>query len=733
MISPSRAPAPPQCQRATRGRRAAPPIGNWLRAAGLCALLAHGATGWSQQAGGEPISLNFQNAEIDSVIHAIGRLTGQNFLIDPRVKGKLNIVTNTPIQRDLSYQVLLSALRLQGFTAIEGDGIVKIVPESDAKLHAAPVNAPKSSLRGDRLVTQVFPLKFEAAAQMVAVVRPLVSPNNTVTAFPANNTLVVTDYAANVERIAAVIGSIDVRQGDVAVLELQHAAAADLAPLLNRLLNEQQGNAATPGGLAAPQIMAEPRTNTLLVRTEHPSQVSAIRQLVASLDRPGAGGNIHVVYLRNADATQVAATLNAALSNEHSPPGREGSASTGLSLASDSARASASSSATNGPTLASASRIGSLTSSASGTVQADPVNNALIITAPDAIYRNLRQVIDQLDRRRAQVYIEALIAEISSERAAEFGLQWVGGGSTGSGSNAVGIIGGTAFSSGGNNLLQLIGSTASGGTPSLPGNGLNLAIGGGKVTIPGIGEILSLGVLARFLENEVSANILSTPNIVTLDNEEAKIVVGRNLPFITGQYTNTGGGTTPANPFQTIERRDVGLTLQVRPQISEGGSIRLQIYQEASAVVDNVDAANGPVTTKRSIESMVMVDDGAIIALGGLVEDSYSGGEEKVPMLGDLPLAGNLFRYNTRKRSKTNLVVFLRPVILRDRDSYAGLTQSRYEYVIGQQRASAAPDALMRGEPAAPELPPIVDARVVPAAELLIRPAPYADAPTEGR
>ncbi|HAG74648.1 MAG TPA: type II secretion system protein GspD, partial [Thauera sp.] len=226
----------------------------------------------------------------------------------------------------------------------------------------------------------------------------------------------------------------------------------------------------------------------------------------------------------------------------------------------------------------------------------------------------------------------------------------------------------------------------------------------------------------RFLENEVRANILSTPNIVTLDNEEAKIVVGRNLPFVTGQYTNTGGGTTPANPFQTIERRDVGLTLQVRPQISEGGAIRLQIYQEASAVVGNVDAATGPVTTKRSIESMVLVDDGAIIALGGLVEDSYAGGEEKVPMLGDLPVAGSLFRYNTRKRSKTNLVVFLRPVILRDRDSYAEMTQSRYEYVIGQQRASALPRQLMRGEDSAPELPPIVDARIVPVAELLIRP-----------
>ena len=367
-----------------------------------------------------------------------------------------------------------------------------------------------------------------------------------------------------------------------------------------------------------------------------------------------------------------------------------------------------------------------------GSVQADPLNNALIITAPDAIYRNLRQVIDQLDRRRAQVYIEALIAEISSERAAEFGIQWVAGASTGSGSNAVGIIGGTNFSSGGNNLFQLIGSAASGNL-NLPGTGLNVAIGGGKVDIPGIGEVLSLGALARFLESEVKANILSTPNIVTLDNEEAKIVVGRNLPFVTGQYTNTGGGTTPANPFQTIERRDVGLTLQVRPQISEGGAIRLQIYQEASAVVGNTEtaASGNSVTTKRSIESTVLIDDGNIIAIGGLVEDSYAGGEEKVPFLGDLPVAGSLFRYNNRKRSKTNLVVFLRPVILRDSTSYADLSASRYDYVIGQQRAVAAPGELMRGESPPPQLPPITDARIIPVAELLSRlPAPAsADAP----
>lgn len=643
----------------------------------------------------EPVSLNFQNADIEVVIQAVGKLTGTNFLIDPRVKGKLNIITNTPVAPDLAYQILLSSLRLQGYTAVDGKGVTKIVPEADAKMHAVPLARSGRSLGGDRLVTQVFALRHESATQMLPVIRPLVAPNNTVSAFPSNNVLVVTDYAENLTRIASVIESLDVVQGDLSVIELRHAAASDLAPLLSRLLTERSGG--TPGATGTVHILAEPHSNSLLVRADNPSRIAAVRQLVASLDRPGAGGNIHVVYLKNAEARQVADTLNATLSGTPSSSAAttSGALSGGGSLSGDDAANSVTAPAAGGSTSSAESTAGS-----SGVVQADPMNNALIINAPEAIYRNLRHVIDQLDRRRAQVYIEALIAEISTERAAEFGIQWAAAGSAGSAA----AIGGSVFGSGGNNLLQLVSGAAS-GEVVLPGNGLTLAIGGGKVSIPGVGEILSLGLLARFLENEVRANILSTPNIITLDNEEAKIVVGRNVPFVTGQYTSTGSGSGVSNPFQTIERKDVGLTLRVRPQISEGGSIRLAIYQEASAVVASTDTGSGPTTTKRSIESMVLVDDGAIIALGGLVEDSYSGSEEKVPLLGDLPVAGALFRYDNRRRSKTNLVVFLRPVIMREREDYAGLTRSRYDYVIGEQRATARPGDLLRGEPGPAELP----------------------------
>lgn len=654
----------------------------------------------------DTVSLNFSNAEIDSVIKAIGKISGRNFLIDPRVKGTLNIVTNTPVSRDLSYQILLSALRLQGYTAVEGPGVTKIIPEADAKLHGIPVNKNSTRSTGDSLVTQVFPMRHESAGQMLAVVRPLVSPNNTVTAFPSNNVLVVTDYAENIARIGRIIESVDVAQGDVLVLELKHAAAIDLATTLNRLMNEGAGNG-TPGNAGDPsqriQIVPETRTNSLLVRAENPSKISALRQLVASLDRPGAGGNIHVVYLKNAEATKVAQTLNSALAGDsgelQTADLRTLPSSNGGMQTSDTKLAAQ----TSGLTASSRPAANTADQGArGGMVQADAVNNALIIVAPEAIYRNLRHVIDLLDRRRAQVYIEALIAEISTERAAEFGIQWQSANTPGAGSNST-FFGGTNFGGAGQNIIgasQNIGSV---------GKGMNFLLGGGTVKVPINGqlvEIFNLSLLARFLETDSRSNILSTPSLVTLDNEEAKIVVGRNLPFITGQYTNTGGGTTPANPFQTIERRDVGLTLEVRPQISEGGSIRLDIYQEASSVVPTVDDSAGPTTNKRSIKSSVMVDDGAIIALGGLVEDSFNSGEEKVPLLGDIPVAGSLFRYDSRKRTKTNLVVFLRPVILRDKESYGEITNARYDYVIGQQRGVAAPGALLRKENLPPELPP---------------------------
>ena len=643
----------------------------------------------------EAVSLNFVNAEIDAVIKAIGKITGRNFLIDPRVRGNLNIVTNTPVPKSLTFDILLSALRLQGYTAVESAGVIKIVPEADAKLHSVPVGRDGRALAGAGLSTQVFILKNESAAQLVPVLRPLISPNNTVTAYPANNALVVTDYADNLARIARIIASVDVPQGDLQVIGLKHAAAADLADTVSRLLNDAGGRGGAGQVDASQQVTVVPEahSNSLLVRADNPARISAVRQLVAALDRPGAGGNIHVVYLKNAEAEDVAETLAAVLSGATTTA----AARTTTSLAAGSQDSTAAGAGGGARSTPAAASVGN------GTIQADIANNALIITAPDAIYRNLRSVIDQLDRRRAQVYVEALIAEVTAERSAEWGLQWAAGAGVGSGRSGIGIIGGTSFTANGNSLNGLI-TNAAAGTPSLPGNGVNIAIGGGSVSIPGLGSIPNLAVLARFLESDTKANILSAPNLVMLDNEEAKIVVGQNRPFVTGQFTNTGGGSLPENPFQTIERRDVGLTLRVKPQITEGGVIRMQIFQESSTLFE--ETANGPITNTRSMESVIQVDDGGIIALGGLVEDSYASGEEKVPVLGDLPIAGALFRYDTRRRTKTNLVIFLRPVILSDAASYGRITNARYDYVIGQQRALRGDDELLRGEPAPPELPP---------------------------
>jgi general secretion pathway protein D len=663
-------------------------------------LVVPGIAVAAEPADGDGVMLNFANAEIDSVVRAVAKITNRNYLVDPRVKGTLNIVTTKPVSPATAHDILRSALRLQGFAIVDENGILKVVPEAEAKQHSMPVSKAKSALRGDQLITQVFTIKNESATQLLQVVRPLVTANNAVTASAASNTLVVTDYAENVGRIARIIDAIDVPQGDVAVIQLKHASAMDLASTISRLMGD--------GGAAGDQsqrvtVVPDTRANVLLVRSDNPARINAARQLVASLDQPGAAGNIHVIYLKNADATKVAQTLRDVLSGESSS-GSAGrtttstsgtSSPTGLSSASTGSTPTAANSSFQSQSAQSAATTGG-----GGIVHADRSTNSLIITAPEAIYNNIRQVVDMLDRRRAQVFVEALVAEITTDRAAEFGIQWqsMNTGNNGSAS----VFGGTNFGSGGTNILGLALD------PTSAAKGLNLIVGKGSITLPGSDTpILNLSVLARFLESQTNTNILSTPNLIMLDNEEAKIVVGQNLPFVTGQYTNTGSGTTSVNPFQTIERRDVGLTMRIRPQISEGGAVVMQIVQESSSVVaTTLTNSTGPVTNKRSIETTAVVDDGAIIALGGLVQDSYTSGVEKIPLLGDIPVLGNLFKYDSRQRSKTNLFVFLRPKILREGESYRDLVGDRYDYVIGQQRGVDRPDRLMRNEAPAPELPP---------------------------
>jgi general secretion pathway protein D len=614
----------------------------------------------------DKVTLNFVNADIDAVVKSVGLITGRNFLLDPRVKGNVNIVSATPVPRELTYQILLSALRLQGFAAIEGAGVTKIVPEADAKQNYMATVDKDSQVSGDRIVTQVYALQYESALQLVGVLRPLITPNNTITAYPNTNTLVITDYADNLKRINKIIESIDQpSQGELSVIPLKHASALDLSQALVKLMPEAALQQAGPGASPRFYLAADTRTNSLLVRAENPSYVQRVRNLVSSLDTPAsAPSSIHVVHLRNAEATKIAETLRGLLS---------GAASGAAPGATPAAGAPALPFVAAGATAS--------------MVQADAATNSLIISAPDSVYNSLRGVIDQLDSRRAQIFIEALIAEVSTDKAAQFGFQFQN--LSGVNSNSVQGIGGTNFSTGtvGGSVpgANIIGAARSIGTV---GQGLNIGVIRGQVTIPGVGQVLNIGMLIRALESDADTNILSTPNLLTMDNEEAKIVVGQNVPFVTGSYAQASAGSSGSvTPFQTVTRQDVGLTLRVKPQIAEGGTVKLKIFQEVSSVQDTTNLA-GIITNKRSIESTVLVDDGEIIVLGGLIQDDVKSAADKVPLLGDIPLLGNLFRYDTRRRVKSNLMVFLRPYVLRtDAAVSTSLTGDRYEYIRNQQSA----------------------------------------------
>jgi general secretion pathway protein D len=650
--------------------------------------------GQAQSVEADTVTLNFVNADIEGVVKAVSEITGRNFVLDPRVKGSVNIVSARPMSRALVYEVFLSALRLQGYAAVEDRGVVKIVPEADAKLHPGRLVGPdqRSRAGGDQIQTQVFTLKYESAAQLVPVLRPLIAPANAIAVYPASNTLVITDYAGNLQRIARIIESIDQPGGtDPVVIPLTYASALDVAPMVTRLFAEAAPAGALAGDLSQRlNVLADARSNSLVARSDNPARITRLRTLVAMLDSPtSAAGNLHVVYLKNAEAVKVAETLRAIYLGDAAAAAAPRSSPLAAGIAPAAASAAS-------PLQVAAPAAAGL-ALAPGMIQADPATNSILINAPDAIYNNLRAVLDKLDVRRAQVYVEALIAEVSADKSAEFGIQWQD--LSGAGRSGASVFGGTNFGGSGQNLLGLSAN------PGAAGRGLNIGVVKGVVTIPGVGQVLNLGLLVRALEADSSANILSTPTLLTLDNEESRIVIGQNVPFITGQYALSGGATTPT-PFQTVERRDVGLTLRVKPQISEGGTVRLQIYQEVSSVDASVANPAGVTTNKRAVESTVLVDDGQIVVIGGLIQDTVRTGVEKVPLLGDLPLIGALFTYSTRSRSKTNLMVFLRPTVLRDAQRADAPTASRYDYILGEQYRVQVPPSPPLPDLPSPALPP---------------------------
>ncbi len=650
-----------------------------------------------------PVTVNFVNADVEAVTRAMATMIERQIAMDPRVKGTMTLYSDQPLTIREAYLNYLSALRGLGFTMVENAGLLKVVPEAEAKLQTGTVSVGQPAIRGDQIITQIFHLSHESPNNLVAVLRPLISANNTINANLGSNSLIITDYADNLQRIAKIIAALDhPSASDTDVVPLKHAVASDLAPMVLRLAEGGSSSPTQPGLPStggAITVLVEPRSNSLILRASNPARLAIARSIITKLDQPTAGGNpagnIWVVYLKNADAVKLAAVLRAAFA-AGAPSGSAGGVAAAampqpLRVA-DSATAASPSST---PVAASASP------STGGFIQADPATNSLIITAPEPLYRQLRNVIDRLDSRRAQVYIETLIVKVDADKAAEIGIQWQA--ISGDQNSSTNYVGGTNYT-GTDNIVNLTSAINQGRTGlaalAVPA-GLNFGI------LQKVGDLWNIGALARFLETKANANILATPNMVALDNEEAKIVVGQNVPFLTGSFTTGTSGAN--NPFQTIERQDVGLTLRIKSQIGEGGTIRLIIYQEDSRVVPSSRTSpQGLTTDKSAIETTVVVDDGQIMVLGGLLKDEYGGSLQQVPFLGDLPGIGALFRYDSRTRTKSNLMVFLRPLIVRNQEDLNALSMDRYDLIRAAQQGV--------GQPPRRVLVPINDAPVVPQA-----------------
>ena len=700
------------------------------------ALLAAGLI--VAQAAHAQVTLNFVNADIDQVAKAIGAATGKTIIVDPRVKGQLNLVSENAVPEDQALKTLQSSLRMQGFALVQDHGVLKVVPEADAKLQGVPTyvgNAPAA--RGDQVITQVFQLRNESANNLLPVLRPLISPNNTIAAYPANNTLVVTDYADNVRRIAGIIAGVDTAAGrSVDVVTLKNANAIDVAEQMNKLLDP--GAIGSTDATLKVTVTPDARTNSLMFRASSSSRLAAAKQLAQKLDSPTSQpGNMHVVALRNADATRLAKTLRGMMgkgnntsdntSGSNSSSNSFGQSGGGLGSSSMSTGTAGTpplpgglggtSGSSNNPMTGGAGNRDSNFSSnkdnesgndqGGGMIQADAATNSLIITAADPVYRNLRAVIDQLDARRAQVYIEALIVELSATTGANLGIQWQGLLLSNGGNNA--LYGSSSFGQGNTNIVDLTlqGNAIAQNPSSLTSTSGLLAQGLNIGLLHRFGNLFGLGGLLQALSTSADANILSTPNLITLDNEEAKIVVGQNVPVVTGSYaTPTANAATSVTAFNTFDRRDVGVTLHVKPQITDGGVLKMQIYQEDSSVDATTKNDPGGVTINtRSVQSTILADDGEIVVLGGLMQDQYNNNNSKIPLLGDIPFIGSLFRSESKTRTKTNLMVFLRPVIVRDQATSTQITNTRYEYLRQQQYGSTTDNRLIKDQNV-PVMPP---------------------------
>ncbi len=574
----------------------------------------------------QSIKPNYREADIRQIAEAVSEVTGRNFILDPRVNAKVTMLSATPMTPDAFYQTFLSILQVYGFVAVDTGDIVRIVPDANARQFP---DAERG--RGDEFITRVLQLENTGAAQLVAILRPLIPQYGHLGAHPQSNVLIISDRASNVARMERIIARIDrAAEEDIEVIPLEHASAGDLANMLRTLVQNTQ---AAAGGTPMPQLLADTRTNSLLLSGPTSGRLR-MRALIAHLDTPvEAGGDTQVRYLAYSDAEDLAGRLQ--------------------------------------QRFAEGTRTENATQQVS--IWADQQTNALVVTAPPGDMRAIMGIVDRLDIRRAQVLVEAIIVEVSSDKAAELGVTWAVDGS--GDSNAVGV---TNFPGAGPGIVQLGGALA-GDVPNLSAIPPGVTIGVGRISRSGT----SFAAILTALQGDANTNIISTPSIVTLDNEEAEIKVGQRVPFLTGQFSTvgTGGGAQPVNPFQTIQREDVGTLLKITPQINRADSVILRIRQEISSISAGTGGAVDLITNNREISTAVIVEDGDILVLGGLIDDTLRESEQRVPVLGSIPILGHLFRARSTQKVKTNLMVFIRPRIMRDGLSATMATDQKYNYI----------------------------------------------------
>ncbi len=603
-------------------------------------------------------TVNYKDTELEEIVRFVAQVTGKTIIVDSKAKGRVQVISSQPLNKDQLYDLFLSILDVNGFTAVESGGVVKIIPSRDAKSSGAPVVSGSTQRENSETVTEVIQLKNISAATLIPVLRPLAPQQAHMAAYAPSNAIVISDTAVNIARIRSVIERIDkAAVGDTVVIRLEHASAEEVVRMIDQLEKSDPAKAQSEGG--KPMVLvADKRTNSVLVSGDDMQRQRA-RALIAHLDGPMAqSGNIKVYYLQYAKAKDLAAVLNKVVQNvTQAAAGQAAAASGGKGKAS---------------------------------IEADEGTNALIVTGDAEIMSTLQSVIERLDIRRAQVLVEAIIVEIGAENSRDLGIQWMfanSAGAYGSSSRADGLLARTSAAAFGET------TDTDSGTSTDPKAILGAALASTNGQVLGIGRLsdnFSFNAVLNALQKNVDANILSTPSLLTLDNEEASIIVGQNVPFKTGSYTSQGNTSSPNNPFTTIQRNNVGLTLKVTPHINEGDSLVLEVSQEVSSLTGAASAvdASDIITNERKIESKVMADNGQTIVLGGLIKEDLQESVQKVPYLGDLPGIGRLFRNNSTTKTKTNLMIFIRAVIVREGRTLTGATGEKYQYIRGQQLES---------------------------------------------